>query len=53
VDVQRKKVSDALSRVIVVEHDFHDFVLSKDKGVCVATVDYGVCGVGAGGEDCV
>jgi hypothetical protein len=51
--MQRTKVSDALPRVIVVEHDFHNLVLSEDKGVCITSINDRVCGVGAGGKDCV
>lgn len=41
---------DVLSRVVVVQDDFNDFVLCQHKGVCVGTVDSGVGGVRASGE---
>lgn len=42
---------DALSRVVIVQYDFHNFVLSKDESVCVTAVYDRVCSIGAGGKD--
>ena len=38
-------------RVIVVEDDLDDFVMCEDELIRVCTVDEGVSGVGASGED--
>jgi hypothetical protein len=50
-DGDGERGKDALPRVVVVQYDFHNFVLSKDESVCVTAVDDRVCSVGAGGKD--
>lgn len=45
------KMERVFPRIIVVQHNLHDFVLSKYKGVCVTSVDGWVCSVGTSGKD--
>lgn len=43
------RVVYSLPGVIVVQHNFHDFILSENKRVCVTAVYGGIGSVGAGG----
>lgn len=45
------EVERVFPRVVIVEDDFDDFVMCEDELIRVCTVDEGVSGVGASGED--
>jgi hypothetical protein len=45
------EMEGVFSRVVIVQYDFHNFVLSKDESVCVTAVYDRVCSIGAGGKD--
>ena len=45
------EVERVFPRVVIVEDDFDDFVVCEDELIRVCTVDEGVSGVGASGED--
>lgn len=48
VSVQMERM---LAGIVIVEDNFHNLALLKDKGVCVAAIDCGIGGGVTSGED--